>query len=92
MRSLSITGRTRLSLSMVGRPSRSLTLDQSLALLEAVRESRLNAYVVLSLTVGIRTEEARELHARHLRDQLRRPWTRQPLTRIFAPTRKDVTE
>jgi hypothetical protein len=27
-----------------GRPSRSLTLDQSLALLEAARESRLNAY------------------------------------------------
>jgi integrase len=45
----------------VGRPSRSLTLDQSLALLEASRASRLNAYVVLSLTVGIRTEEARGL-------------------------------
>jgi integrase len=44
-----------------GRPSRSLTLEQSLALLDAARESRLNAYVVLSLTVGIRTEEAREL-------------------------------
>ena len=50
----------------VGRPSRSLTLDQSLALLEAARESRLNAYVVLSLTVGIRTEEARELHWHHV--------------------------
>ena len=46
----------------IGRPSRSLTLEQSLALLEAARESRLNAYVVLSLAVGIRTEEARELH------------------------------
>jgi hypothetical protein len=45
----------------VGRPSRSLTLEQALALLDAARESRLNAYVVLSLTVGIRTEEAREL-------------------------------
>ena len=43
----------------VGRPSRSFTLEQSLALLEAARESRLNAYVVLSLTVGIPTEEAR---------------------------------
>jgi integrase len=50
----------------VGRPSRSLTLDQSLVLLEAARESRLNAYVVLSLTVGIRTEEARELHWDHV--------------------------
>ena len=42
----------------VGRPSRSLTLEQALALLDAARESRLNAYVVLSLTVGIRTEGA----------------------------------
>ena len=50
----------------VGRPSRSLTLDQSLALLEAARESRLNAYVVLSLTIGIRTEEARELRWDHV--------------------------
>jgi integrase len=49
-----------------GRPSRSLTLDQSLALLEAARGSRLNAYVVLSLTVGIRTEEARELRWDHV--------------------------
>ena len=46
----------------MGRPSRSLTLDQSRALLEAALESRLNAYVVLSLTVGIRAEEARELY------------------------------
>ena len=50
----------------VGRPSRSLTLDQSLALLEAARGSRLNAYVVLSLTVGVRTEEARELRWDHV--------------------------
>ena len=50
----------------VGRPSRSFTLEQSLALLEAARESRLNAYVVLSLAVGIRTEEARELHWDHV--------------------------
>lgn len=50
----------------VGRPSRSLTPDQSLALLDAARESRLNAYVVLSLTVGIRTEEARELRWDHV--------------------------
>jgi integrase len=50
----------------VGRPSRSLTLDQSLALLAAARDSRLNAYVVLSLTVGIRTEEARGLRWDHV--------------------------
>lgn len=50
----------------VGRPSRSLTLDQSLALLKAARESRLNADVVLSLAIGIRTEEARELRRDHV--------------------------
>lgn len=49
-----------------GRPSRSLTLEQSLALLDAARGSRLNAYIVLSLTVGIRTEEARELRWDHV--------------------------
>jgi integrase len=36
-------------------------VEQSLALPEAARESRLNAYVVLSLATGVRTEEAREL-------------------------------
>ena len=50
----------------IGRPSRSFTLAESLALLEAARESRLNAYVVLSLAIGIRTEEARELHWEHV--------------------------
>jgi integrase len=50
----------------VGRPSRSLTLEQSFALLDAARDSRLNAYVVLSLTVGIRTEEARDLRWDHV--------------------------
>jgi integrase len=41
-------------------------LEQSLALLEAAKQSPLNAYVVLSLSVGIRTEEARELHWDHV--------------------------
>jgi integrase len=50
----------------VGRPSRSLTLEQSFMLLDVARDSRLNAYVVLSLTVGIRTEEARELRWDHV--------------------------
>jgi integrase len=50
----------------VGRPSRSLTLEQTLALLEAAGDSRLNAYVVLSLTVGVRTEEARGLRWDHV--------------------------
>jgi integrase len=50
----------------VGRPSRSLTLEQALALLEAARKSWLYAYVVLSLTIGIRTEEARGLRWDHV--------------------------
>ena len=49
-----------------GRPSRSFTHDQARALLKAADESRLNAYVVLSLTVGVRTEEARQLCWDHL--------------------------
>ena len=54
------------SKGQIGRPSRSFTLAESLALLESARESRLNAYVVLSLATGIRTEEARELHWEHV--------------------------
>ncbi|MGO8959015.1 MAG: tyrosine recombinase XerC [Streptosporangiaceae bacterium] len=49
-----------------GRPSRSFTLDQTHAVLGAAAQTRLNAYVVLSLTVGIRTEEARELRWDHM--------------------------
>jgi integrase len=52
--------------ALAGRPSRSLTLEQSLALLAVARDSRLNAYLVLSLRVGIRTEEARELRWDHV--------------------------
>src|SRR5262249_17956580 len=50
----------------VGRPSRSFTLDQTRALLDAAAASPLNAYVVLSLTTGIRTEEARVLRWDHV--------------------------
>jgi integrase len=44
-----------------GRPSRSLTLDQAVAVLEAAEQSLLHAYVVLSLLAGLRTEELRSL-------------------------------
>jgi len=50
----------------VGRQSRSFTLGQARALLKAAEKSRLNAYVVLSLTVGLRTEEARDLRWDHV--------------------------
>jgi integrase len=49
-----------------GRPSKSFTLDQAKALLVAAEGTRLHAYVVLSLLVGIRTEEARALRWDHV--------------------------
>ena len=44
-----------------GRPSRSFTLDQAAALIEASAGTRIGAYIALSLGTGIRTEEARAL-------------------------------
>lgn len=44
-----------------GRPSKSLTLDQAEALLGAAADSPLEAYIVLSLLLGARTEELRPL-------------------------------
>ena len=49
-----------------GRPSRSLTFEQAAALITAAQEYRLYAYVVLSLLVGLRTEEARALRWDHV--------------------------
>ena len=49
-----------------GRPSKSVTLEQAKALLAAAEGTRLHAYVVLSLLVGIRTEEARALRWDHV--------------------------
>jgi integrase len=49
-----------------GRPSKSLTLEEAKALLAAAKTTRLHAYVVLSLLVGIRTEEARALRWDHV--------------------------
>jgi len=44
-----------------GRPSKSLTLEQAVALMAAAKGTSLEAYVVLSLLSGVRTEEARAL-------------------------------
>ena len=44
-----------------GRPSRSFTLEQSVALIKASGGTRIGAYIALSLGTGIRTEEARAL-------------------------------
>ncbi|MEV5500544.1 site-specific integrase [Nonomuraea fuscirosea] len=49
-----------------GRPSKALTRQQAEAVLKAAECSELHAYVVLSLTTGIRTEEARALRWDHV--------------------------
>ncbi|WP_174545751.1 tyrosine-type recombinase/integrase [Nocardiopsis dassonvillei] len=49
-----------------GRPSKALTLSQARAVLAAAQGTRLFAYVVLSLMVGVRTEEARALRWEHV--------------------------
>jgi integrase len=47
--------------SSKSRPSKSLTLEQAQQLLLTAADSRLYAYVVLSVTTGLRTEELRAL-------------------------------
>ena len=49
-----------------GRPSKSLTLDQAIALMEAAKGTRLEAYITVSLLAGLRTEEARALRWSHV--------------------------
>jgi integrase len=49
-----------------GRPSKSLTLEQASALLDAVEGTRMHAYISLCLATGIRTEEARALRWEHV--------------------------
>src|SRR5690606_33384675 len=49
-----------------GRPSKSLTLEQATALLNAAEGSALHAYIVVSLLTGARTEEMRALRWDHV--------------------------
>ena len=63
-----------------GRRSKSFTLDQAKALLAASEGTRLHAYVVLSLLVGIRTEEARALRWDHVVTWVDDPAGWQPVT------------
>jgi len=49
-----------------GRPSKSLTFRQAVALIAAAQDTALYAYIVLSLLVGVRTEEARALKWEHV--------------------------
>jgi integrase len=60
-----LTGTPR---GQTGRPSRSMTLTQAAALQAAAKAAgpRIYAYIMLSLTTGIRTEEARALRWEHV--------------------------
>ncbi|MEV6149648.1 site-specific integrase [Nonomuraea sp. NPDC052129] len=49
-----------------GRPSRALTRQQAEEVLKTAESSELHAYVVISLTTGIRTEEGRALRWDHV--------------------------
>ncbi len=49
-----------------GRPSKALTLVQAVAVLDAAASTPLHAYVVLSILVGVRTEELRALTWSHV--------------------------
>lgn len=49
-----------------GRPSKALTIAQAEAILTAAEDSRLHAYIVVSLLTGARTEELRALTWDHV--------------------------
>lgn len=48
-----------------GRPSKSMTIDQAKAVLQASRGTWIHGYIALSVFTGVRTEEARPLQWRH---------------------------
>ncbi len=56
-----VAGLAAVPTGMPGRPSRSLDLEQALAVLDAAKGERLWPYVAVSMLGGIRTEEARAL-------------------------------
>ena len=49
-----------------GRPSKAMTLDQAMNVMEHAQSDPLHAYVVLSFMTGVRTEEARALLWSHV--------------------------
>lgn len=49
-----------------GRPSKAMTLEQAMAVLEHAKDDPIHAYIVLSLMTGVRTEEARALLWSHV--------------------------
>jgi integrase len=77
-----------------GRPSKSLTLDQALAVLDAAKGERLWPYVAVSMLGGIRTEEAHALrctrpggpmHATDVRMEFKRITEKAGLGRDWTP-------
>jgi integrase len=65
-----------------GRPSKSLTLEQAMALMDAAKDTRLEAYITLSLLTGLRTEEARALRWDHVVAWVGGQWEPVPETRF----------
>jgi integrase len=61
-----------------GRPSKSFTLEQAVCLMAAARGTRLDAYIVLSMLTGLRTEEVRALRWDHVVAWVGGEW--QPVT------------
>jgi integrase len=57
-----------------GRPSKSPTLEQAIALMSAAEGTRLEACIVLSLLTGLRTEEVRALRWDHVVSWLGGQW------------------
>ncbi|WP_250574877.1 tyrosine-type recombinase/integrase [Nonomuraea sediminis] len=65
-----------------GQPSKALTRQQAEAVLKAAEPSELYAYVVISLTTGIRTEEARALRWDHVVAWIPKLKKWQPVTEV----------
>ena len=66
----------------MGRPSKSLSLEQASALLAVAEGTRMHAYIALCLATGIRTEEARALRWQHV--DFGDPAARPPVTASAA--------
>ncbi|MEV4020611.1 site-specific integrase [Nonomuraea angiospora] len=71
-----------------GRPSKALTRQQAEAVLKSAEVSELHAYVVISLTTGVRTEEARALRWDHVVAWIPSLKTWHPVTEVGFKHRK----
>ncbi|WP_298457882.1 tyrosine recombinase XerC [uncultured Cellulomonas sp.] len=72
----------------VGRPSKSLTLQQAKRVITASERSPMHAYVVVSLLTGARTEELRALRWEHV-DLEGRPPDVPPTVELWRSVRSD---